>query len=78
MHFMMCSIYNINCCNNIKVVNGSVQVRVHGGPGTGTVKEKVEPDLDPKPFRNRFLGSRIGTKTIYGTSLDPGPGLSRK
>ena len=34
-----------------RVANGSVSIRVHGIPGTrtgtGTVKEKVEPDTDP-------------------------------
>lgn len=29
-----------------RVVNGSVLVRVHGRPGTGIVKEKVESELD--------------------------------
>ena len=64
-------------CKNIlvvRVVSESVPVQVHGGPGTGTFKEKVELDPDPEPFRNRFLGSR----TIYGTGLDPGPNLRKE
>ena len=32
-----------------RIVNGSVMVRVHGGPKTGTVKEKVEPDSYSEP-----------------------------
>ena len=62
----------------LRVVNGSVPVRVHGGPETGIVKEKVEPDLDPEPFRNQFLGSGTGTGTIYRTGLDPGSDLGRE
>ena len=61
-----------------RVVNGFVPVRIHGGSGTGTIKEKVEPDPNLKPFRNQFLGSGTGTRTIYGTTLDPSPGLSRE
>ena len=59
-----------------KVVNRSIPVRIHGGPGTGTIKEKVELDPDPEPFRNRFLGTR--TRTIYGIGMDPGPSLGRE
>ena len=58
----------------IRIVKGSVLVRVHGRLGTRTVKEKVESDSDPEPFRNWFLGSGTGAKTIYGT----GPGLGRE
>ena len=61
-----------------RVVNGSVLARVHGGPKTGTVKEKVEPEPDPERFHDRFLGSGTGTRTIYGMGLDPGLGLARK
>ena len=61
-----------------RVVNGLVPVPGHHGPETGTVKEKVEPDPDLKPFRNRFLGSGTGTRTIYETGLDSGPGLGRE
>ena len=61
-------------CPTVRVVNGSVPVRVHGGLGTGTLKEKVEPD--PEQFRNQFLGSK--TRTIYGMCLNPGPGLGRE
>ena len=60
-----------------RVVNGSVPVRVHGGPRTGTVKDKVELNPDPDPFWNRFLSSETETKTIYGTGLNPGPDLHR-
>ena len=59
-----------------RVVNGSVHVQVHGG--SGTVKKKVEPDPNREPFRNRFLGSGIETNIIYGTGLDPDPGLGRE
>lgn len=59
-----------------RVVNGAVLVRAHGGPRTETVKEKVDPDLEP--FWSRFLGSRTGTKTIYGTVPYPGPGSGRE
>ena len=59
-----------------RVVNGLVPIRVHGGPRTGTVKEKIEPDPDPELFRNRFLGT--GTRTIYETSLNPSPGVGRE
>ena len=58
-----------------RVVNGSVPVRVHSGPG---IKEKVEPDPEPEPFRNLFLGSGTGTRTIYGAGLDPGLGLGKE
>ena len=63
-----------------RVVNGPVPVLVYGGPGTGTVKEKVEPDSDMQPFWNRFLGSRTRTitRTIYVMGLDPDPGLGRE
>ena len=57
-----------------RIVNGLVPIQVHCGPGTGTVKEKVELERDPKPFWNRFIGSGIGSRTIYGMSLDPGLG----
>ena len=57
-----------------RVVNGSVLVQVHGG--SRTVKEKVEPDPDPELIGNRFLGS--GSRTIYGTGLQLGPGLGRE
>ena len=30
-------------------------------PEPKLLKEKVEPDPDPKPFRNWFLGSGTGT-----------------
>ena len=63
---------------SVRNVNELALVWVHGGPGTGTVKEKVEPDLDLELFWNRFLGSGTGTRTIYGTGLDPGPGLGRE
>lgn len=59
-----------------RVVNGSVLVRVHGGPRIRTVKENVEPG--PEPFQNRFLNSGTRIKTIYGTGLDPGLGLGRE
>ena len=59
-----------------RVINGSVLVR--GGPGTRTVKEKVELEPYSQPFQDRFLGSRTGTRTIYETGLDPGLGLARK
>ena len=36
-----------------RVVNGSVPVWVHGGPGTKTVKKKVEPDPNPELFQNQ-------------------------
>ena len=62
----------------VRVVNGSVPVRVHGGPGTRTVKEKVEPNPEPEPFRNLFLGYGIETRTIYEAGLDPGPDLGRE
>lgn len=45
---------HINDYLGSKVINESVPVQVHG-PGTETLKEKVELDLEP--FRNRFLGS---------------------
>ena len=57
-----------------RVVNGSVLARVYHGLETETVKENIEPDLDPKPFRNWFLGFRTETKTIYGTGLNPSLG----
>ena len=60
-----------------RVVTWLISVQVHGGPGPGTVKEKVEPDLDSEPFRNWFLAFEIGTRTIYGTSPDPGLSLGR-
>lgn len=49
-------------------VNGSVLVRIYGGPGIEIIKGNVELDSDPKLFQNRFLG--VGIETIYG----PGPG----
>ena len=58
---------------NSRVVNGSVPVQVHGGPGTrfskievicrvlgSRVRTKVEPDLDPFTYR--------------GLNKDPDPG----
>lgn len=52
--------------NKIRVVNGSVLVRVHGGPEPGTV---IEDDL----VRNQEIGSRTGT--VYGAGLGPVPGI---
>ena len=53
-----------------RVVNGLAPFQVHGGPGPGTVKEKVEPDFDPEPFQNEFFSFRTRTRTIHGTNLD--------
>lgn len=39
--------------------------------GSEIDNEKMEPDSDPNPFRNRFLGSGIGIRTVYGTGPDP-------
>ena len=49
----MCKSHNIPT----RDVNGSVSVRVYGGPET--VNEKVESD--PEPSRDQFHGSRHGT-----------------
>ena len=57
-----------------RVVNGSVLVWVHSRPGTGTVKEKMEPDLDPEPvswLRNQ-------NQNHLSDDLDPGPNLGRE
>lgn len=41
-------------------VNGSISVRVHGGPRTGTetVNEKVDPDLFQNGFEPELLMRR--------------------
>lgn len=61
-----------------RVVNGSVSVRIHNGPKTGTIKENVKPDSDPEPVRNQFFCSGTKTRTIYVTSPDLGQNLDRK
>ena len=61
-----------------RVVNGSVLVQVHGGPGTETIKEKEEPNPNLEPFRNQFLGSGTGPRTIYEAGLDPSLSLDRE
>ena len=65
-------------CSINRVVNRLVPVWVHGGPGTRTIKENVESDPDSELFRNQFLSSGTGTRTIYGKGLDPDPGLGRE
>lgn len=44
----------------VRDVSGSVPIQVHGGRGTRTVNEKMEPEP-----------TRFGTGSVYGT----GPGL---
>lgn len=60
-----------NTCTT-RGINWSVLIRVHGGPGTESIYEKIERGSNPEPVQNQFFSfkTKLRLGSIYGT----GPG----